>query len=200
MKLRNRYTKRRCFGRPPTRLRVPQARIPKRTTLGVPSSKSNRQPSPASPNGFEGVPFVHEEYCASANDSFAPFHTLPYSRANLQFLGQKVGVLLEWKRKKGILLPEFGTEVSVGVTKGVKDGLDKVTHGTGVTSTGRVAIGDTGHAHKLLSGGRGNKSGTARGRNQTNRNGTTLSGDLAGDGVGKTGSTSPVSSSDGNNI
>jgi hypothetical protein len=109
-------------------------------------------------------------------------------------------VFLEGKRKKNVVLPELGAEVSVGSAKGVENGLDEVTHGTGVTSTGRVAIGDTGHAHQLLSGGGGNKSGTARGRDQTNGNGTTLSGDLAGNGVGKSGSTSPVSSSDGNNI
>ena len=38
-----------------------------------------------------------------------------------------------------------------GRSEGIEDGLDKVTHGTGVTSTGRVAIGDSGHAHQLLS-------------------------------------------------
>jgi len=109
-------------------------------------------------------------------------------------------VLLVGERKESVVLPELGTEVSVGRAEGVKDRLDKVPHGTGVASTGRVAIGDTGHAHQLLSSGRGNKPGTAGSRDQTNGNGTTLSGDLAGDGVGKTGSTSPVSSSDGNDV
>jgi len=160
------------------------------------------------PNRFEGVPFFHTKHCFSANDWFVRLHTKTVLvsssssrfRKSLKLLGQKVGVLLEWKREKGVVLPELGTEVSVGGTKGVKDGLDKVTHGTGVTSTGRVAIGDSGHAQELLSGRRRNKSGTTRGRDQTNRNGTTLSGDLARDGVGKSRSTSPVSSSDGNNI
>jgi len=118
----------------------------------------------------------------------------------LQLLGKKVGVLLEWKREKDVVLPELGAEVSVGRAKGVKDGLDEVTHGTGVTSTGGVAIGDTGHAHELLSSGGGNESGTARGRDQTNGDGTALSGDLAGNRVGKSRRTSPVSSSDGNDI
>jgi len=118
----------------------------------------------------------------------------------LELFGQKVRVLLEGKGQEGIVLPELGTEVSVGRSKGIENGLDKVTHGTGVTATGRVAIGDSSHAHELLSGGGGNQSGTTRGRDQTNRNGTTLSGNLAGNRVGKTGRTSPVSSSDRNDI
>jgi len=109
-------------------------------------------------------------------------------------------VLLERKRQQGVVLPEFGAEVSVGVTKGIEDGLDKVPHGTCVTSTGGIAIGDAGHGHQFLSGGRGHESGTTGSRNQTNRNGTTLSGDLAGNRVGKTGGTSPVSTTDGNDI
>ena len=80
-------------------------------------------------------------------------------------LGQKVRVFLEGKRQEGVLLPELGTEVSVGGSEGVEDGLDEVTHGTGVTTGARVAIGDTGHGHELLSGGRGNQSGTARSGN-----------------------------------
>mmetsp|Transcript_14999 Transcript_14999/g.41739 ORF Transcript_14999/g.41739 Transcript_14999/m.41739 type:complete len:314 (-) Transcript_14999:40-981(-) len=118
----------------------------------------------------------------------------------LELLGQKVGVLLEWKRKERILLPELGTEVSVGRSQGVVNGLDEVSHGSGVSGRAGVAVGDTGHAHELLSGGRRNQSGTARGGNETDRNGTALSGDLAGHGVGKAGGTSPVSSSDGNNV
>jgi len=109
-------------------------------------------------------------------------------------------VFLERKREKGVVLPELGAQVSVGRAKGVEDGLDEVTHGTGVTSTGRVAICDSGHAHEPLSGGRGNETGTARSGDQTDRNGTALSGDLAGHGVGKPGGTSPVSTSDGNDV
>jgi len=109
-------------------------------------------------------------------------------------------VFLEGKRQEGVLLPELGTEVSVGGSEGVEDGLDEVTHGTGVTTGARVAIGDTGHGHELLSGGGRNQSGTARSRDQTNTDGSTLSGDLAGDGVGQSGGTSPISSSDWDNV
>ena len=109
-------------------------------------------------------------------------------------------MLLERKREKGVVLPELGAEVSVGRAKGVEDGLDEVTHRTGVASTGRVAIGDSGHAHEPLSGGGGNEPGTAGGGDQTDRNGTALSGDLAGHGVGEPGGTSPVSSSDGDDV
>ena len=75
-------------------------------------------------------------------------------------------MLLERKRQQGVVSPEFGAEVSVGVTKGKENGLDEVTHGTCVTSTGGIAIGDTGHGHQFFSGGRGNKPSTTGGRNQ----------------------------------
>ena len=99
-----------------------------------------------------------------------------------------------------ILLPQLGTQVSVGGTKGIEDGLDKVTHGTGVTTRTRVAVINTGHVQQLLSGRRRNQSGTARGRDQPNTEGTTLSSDLAGHSVGHTTLTSPVSTTDGGDV
>jgi len=51
-------------------------------------------------------------------------------------LGKEVGVLLVGVRQEGILLPQLWTQVSVGSSKGIEDSLDKVTHGTRVTSGG----------------------------------------------------------------
>jgi len=96
--------------------------------------------------------------------------------------------------------PQLWTKVSIGGTEGIENGLDKVTHGTCVTARTGVAIIDSGHMQKLLSGRRRNKSSTARGRYETNTDGSALSGDLAGNSVGHATLTSPVSTTDGGDI
>lgn len=116
------------------------------------------------------------------------------------FLGQEIRVLLIRVLQQGVLRPEIGSEVSVGSTKGVEDSLDEVSHGTGVTTRGRVAIIDTGHVHQLFARGRRHESGTTGSRDQTNTDRTTLSGHLAGDGMGQSGDTSPISTSDGSHV
>mmetsp|Transcript_12047 Transcript_12047/g.17552 ORF Transcript_12047/g.17552 Transcript_12047/m.17552 type:complete len:272 (+) Transcript_12047:237-1052(+) len=109
-------------------------------------------------------------------------------------------MLLVGRSKEGVLLPEFRAEVAVGVTEGVEDSLDVVTHGTGVTTCRRVAVINTGHVQKLLTSRRRNKSGSARSRDKTHTNRTTLSSDLAGHSVGHTTLTSPVSTTDRSDI
>jgi len=109
-------------------------------------------------------------------------------------------VLLEWSSRKSILLPEIRFQVSVGVTEGVKQRLDEVTHGTGVTTGRGVAILNTGHAQKTLTGGRGHESGTAGSRNETNTNRTALARHFSGDSVGQATLTSPESTTDGRNV
>jgi hypothetical protein len=133
-----------------------------------------------------------------------PFYTMFLLRQICQFvvtcldglLGKEIGVLLERSGRKGVLLPEIRLKVSVGVTEGVEEGLDEVTHGTGVTTGGGVAIINSSHAQQTLSGGGGHKSSTTGGRDETNTNGSALSSHLGGDGVGKGGLTSPVSTTD----
>jgi len=109
-------------------------------------------------------------------------------------------VLLVRVGQEGILLPQLRAQETVSGTKSIEDGLDKVTHGTGVTARARVAIIDTGHVQQFLSSRRRNQSGTTRGRHQTHADGTTLSSDLAWDSVGHTSHTSPVSTTDGGNV
>jgi hypothetical protein len=115
-------------------------------------------------------------------------------------LREEVGVLLVRRRHEGGFCPQLGRQVTKGATQGEKDGHDVVTHGTGVTLGARVAIQDTSHVHELLAGRRGNQAGTAGGRDQTNTDGTALSGDLAGNSVGKTVLTSPVTTTDGSDV
>lgn len=97
---------------------------------------------------------------------------------------------------KRVLLPELRAEVAVSLAEGIEDGLDVVTHGTGVTAGGGVAVLNTGHVHQLLAGWGGDKTGTTGGRDEADTDGAALAGDLAGYSVGKAGFTSPVSTAD----
>ncbi|KAK1735921.1 hypothetical protein QTG54_013368, partial [Skeletonema marinoi] len=115
-------------------------------------------------------------------------------------LGKEISVLLERSGSQGIFLPEIRLEVTVGVTKSVEKSLDEVTHGTGVTTGGGVAILNTSHGQKTLSTGGGNQSSTTGGRDETNTDGTTLSSHLGGDSVGHATLTSPESTTDGGDV
>mmetsp|Transcript_35813 Transcript_35813/g.50743 ORF Transcript_35813/g.50743 Transcript_35813/m.50743 type:complete len:314 (+) Transcript_35813:159-1100(+) len=128
------------------------------------------------------------------------FQSLNVSILSNLFLGQEICVFLVWVWCKGVILPQLRAEVSVCTTKSVEQGADKVTHCTGVTGRTRIAVINSGHVHQLLSGWGRNQTCTARSRDQTNADGTTLSGHFARHGVGHSGSTSPVTTSDWNNI
>mmetsp|Transcript_32164 Transcript_32164/g.49178 ORF Transcript_32164/g.49178 Transcript_32164/m.49178 type:complete len:273 (-) Transcript_32164:66-884(-) len=122
-------------------------------------------------------------------------------RVTLQGLfRQKVGVLLVWVRSQFIVSPQFRTQVSIGTTECIKESLDKVTHGTGMTTGTGVAIVDSSHVQQLFSGGRRHQSRTTGCRNQSHTHGTTLSLDLAGHGMGQCRHTSPVSTADGTHV
>lgn len=115
-------------------------------------------------------------------------------------LGQKVGMLLVRRRHQDTVLPELGTQVSVRAAERIKDGHDKVTHGTRVSTRRRVAISDTSHVQELLSCGRRDQTSTTGGRNETDATRTALARDLAGDSVGHAVDTAPVSTTDGGNV
>jgi hypothetical protein len=116
------------------------------------------------------------------------------------FLGKEISVLLEGSGNQSIFLPEIRLEVTISVTESVEKRLDEVTHGTGVTTSGGVAIINTSHGQKTLSTGGRDQSSTTGGRDETNTYGTTLSGHLGGDGVGHTTLTSPVSATNGGDV
>jgi hypothetical protein len=115
-------------------------------------------------------------------------------------LGKEIGVLLERSSSQGIFLPEIRLKVAISVTESVEKSLDEVTHGTGVTTSGGVAIINTSHGQKTLSTGGRDQSSTTGGRDETNTDGTALSSHLGGDGVGHTTLTSPVSTTDGGDV
>jgi len=116
------------------------------------------------------------------------------------FLGQKVGVLLERVVRQLVLLPKIRLQVTVCVPQSVEQGLDKVTHGPGVTPGGGVAIINTSHAQEALPGGGGHQTGTTRSRDEPDPDGSALTRHLRGDSVGHGCIPSPVPASDGGNI
>mmetsp|Transcript_679 Transcript_679/g.450 ORF Transcript_679/g.450 Transcript_679/m.450 type:complete len:211 (-) Transcript_679:154-786(-) len=109
-------------------------------------------------------------------------------------------MLLVRVRLKNLVFPKLRTQVSVGCLQGVVHCLDEVTHSTGMTTGGGVAITDSSHEHELLSSRGGNKSSTTRGRDEPYTNGTRLSSYLTWHGVWRSSLTSPVSTTYRSNI
>lgn len=93
-------------------------------------------------------------------------------------LGQEVGVLLVGSLDEVSLSPEVGGEVSVGLGAAAEDGLDEVTHGLGLSSGGGVAIVNTSELENPLGGGGSDEPSTAGSGDQTDSDGSRLSGDL----------------------
>mmetsp|Transcript_17823 Transcript_17823/g.50522 ORF Transcript_17823/g.50522 Transcript_17823/m.50522 type:complete len:228 (-) Transcript_17823:203-886(-) len=120
-------------------------------------------------------------------------------RLNL-LLGEEVGVLLVRVGEDGVVLPQLRREVPVGGAEGVEEGLDGVAHGARVAAGAGVAIVDAGHVHELLAGRGGDEPRSARGRDETDADGSALSGDLARHGVRHPGHASPVPSSHGGDV
>lgn len=94
------------------------------------------------------------------------------------------------------LLPEVGGKVGVSALEGSVRGLGEVSEGSGLSSSGGVAIRDSSHGEELLGHGGGNKSGTTGSRDEADHDRGALSSDLAGNGVGLSDLVSPISSPD----
>ena len=77
--------------------------------------------------------------------------------------------------------------------------LDEISKGFGWTSGGGENIIDTGELQHLFRNPSSDNTGPTRGRDHANGDGTTLSGDLAGNGVGLSNLVPPVPSPNGNN-
>lgn len=106
---------------------------------------------------------------------------------------------LERRGHQSGLAPEVGGEETVGVGNGNKGGLEGVLEGSGGTGRRSVGILDTTELEELLDGGRGDNGRTSGGGDESNGDGSALSGSLGGDGVGLTERRSPVASSNGDN-
>jgi len=97
-------------------------------------------------------------------------------------------------------LPEIGSQVLICFLEGVESGLKEVFSGLGATSGTGLDILDTSHLEDLLGGGGSDDARTSGSGDQSDSNGTTLTGDLSGDSVGVTDLVTPVSSSDGDHV
>jgi len=95
------------------------------------------------------------------------------------------------------LLPQLRGQETVSLGQGIEGGLDKVTHSLGATGGGGKDILDSGHGQDLLGGSGSDDTSSSGGGDETDRDRSSLSGDLGGDGVGKTDLVTPVTSSDG---
>lgn len=113
---------------------------------------------------------------------------------------QVVGELLIRGGGQGGGLPEIGSQVLVGHAEGREGSLHGVTTGLGVTAGAGEDISDTGESHQLLGGGGADNTGTTGGGDETDGNGTALAVDLHGDGVGKTETGAPVTTTDGDQV
>jgi hypothetical protein len=95
------------------------------------------------------------------------------------------------------LAPEVGRVEEVSVLDAVEGGLDEVALGTGLSFGLGVDILDSGELEQLLGDWRSDQTSSTRSGNAPHLNGTTLSGDLAGNGMGVTDLVTPVSLTDG---
>ena len=104
---------------------------------------------------------------------------------------------MEGRDGEGAVVPEVRGQVTVGLGDGLEGSLDEVTQSPGGTARGGVDILNTGELQQLLGDTSGNKTSTTGGGDETDRDGTALSGDLHGDGMGGTEVVTPVSTTDG---
>jgi hypothetical protein len=123
-----------------------------------------------------------------------------YSKLHLEssLLGReerRVG--LEGRGGEGSLGPQVGGQEAVGVGNSNEGSLEGVLQGSGGTGRRGVDILDTTELQKLLDSRGGNNGRTSGGGDESNVDGSTLSGGLGGDGVRLTKRRTPVSSSDG---
>lgn len=104
---------------------------------------------------------------------------------------------LEGRGGEGSLGPQVGGQEAVGVGNGNEGGLEGVLQSSGRAGGSGVDILDTSELQKLLDSGGGNNGRTSGSGDESNVDGSTLSGGLGGDGVRLTERRTPVSSSNG---
>lgn len=112
-------------------------------------------------------------------------------------VGEPDGVDLEVISGERAIKPEIGCEVTIGLGQGEEGGLDEVTEGLGVTNRGCVDILDTGELQELLGHAGGDNAGTTRSGDETDSDGSALSGELHGNGVDIADAATPVTTTDG---
>jgi hypothetical protein len=90
-------------------------------------------------------------------------------------LGKKIGEFLVGGDLERFFSPKIWGKVSVGLCQSGENGLDEVTHGTGVSTCRGVAVVNSSHVKQLFWNRGSDKSSPTRGRDQTHTNGAALS-------------------------
>merc|ERR1719474_2552477 len=98
--------------------------------------------------------------------------------------GQVIRELLVGRLAEDSVLPQVWSQVGVGLGDGGIGSLGEVSKGTSRPTSRGVAILNSGHLKQLLGDGSRDNAGSTGCRNESHPNGATLSGDLAGHGVG----------------
>ncbi len=109
---------------------------------------------------------------------------------------QEVRELLVRVELEGRRGPQVRGDEAVGVTESLEGGLNEVALGTGVAGRAGEDILDTDESHDLLQSDGTDDTGTTRGRDKTDHDGSALSGDLHRNGMRQTDLVSPVTTAD----
>lgn len=116
----------------------------------------------------------------------------------MMIFSQIIGEFLVGRLGEDGFFPQVRGQVGVRLGDGGVGRFSEVTQSSGASPGRSVTIFDTGHHQQLLGNGGGNDSGTSRSGNQTDPNGSALSGHLARNGVRFTDLITPETSSNGN--
>lgn len=111
-------------------------------------------------------------------------------------LTENISELLEWRADELSLLPEIWGEVTVGVADSDEGGLEGVLDGLRGSGGGGVDILNTGELEKTLDSWGGDETGTTWSWDESDRDGTALSGLLGWEGVWLSEVGAPVSATD----
>ena len=110
-------------------------------------------------------------------------------------LREEVGVLDEWGVSEGSLWPEIWGKITVGLLEGMEESVNEVLSGSGLTGRLGVNIIDTSELEDLLGNLGSNTTGTSWGWDESDAGGTALTVDLGWDGMDTTDSSTPITSS-----
>jgi len=112
-------------------------------------------------------------------------------------LGQIFCELLVGRLLEDGLLPQIRSQVGIGGGHSSVGCLGEVAEGSGGSTSGGVAVVDTGHLEQLLGNWSGDDTSSTWSGDESHPDGAALAGHLAGDGMGTSDLVTPEATSDG---
>jgi len=98
-----------------------------------------------------------------------------------------------------VLLPQVGSQESVGSSNGIEGGLHEVTHGLGAAVGGGEDVFNPCKLENLFGRLGSDDASSSGGGHEAHSDGPTFAGHLCGDSVGKTDLVTPIAATNGNN-